>query len=164
MFYYKRYIPILCTTVRPLNCLISPGCKPTDVAIPGAAGARPSKRRCCCCLGFARPCADVSDVYLKRLFSNETSDAAAPVSHSPKRREPRASLWRRSGPRPKAKALSFGFLFKPPPSPPPPTPASNCRCVPTSFQTALTQVGNDKSRKKRVPKTGKGLSRRKRNN
>lgn len=44
----------------------------------------------------------------------------------------------------------------------PPTRVSNCRCVPTSFQTTLTQVGNDKLKK--VPKTGKGLSRRKRNN
>lgn len=52
IFYYKIYYhfihcinifvhhTILCVMMRPIRCLISPGCKLTDVAIPGAPGAQ----------------------------------------------------------------------------------------------------------------------------
>lgn len=63
-----------------------------------------------CCLGFVRPCADVSDVYLKELFSNETFESAAPVSHIPNIKS--LEFRCRDGPTgAKAQSFSFGFLF-----------------------------------------------------
>lgn len=102
--------PILCITVRPIHCPISPGCKLTDVAIPGATGAQHQNTVAVWGLGFVRPRADVSDVYLKTPFGDETSDSTAPVSHSPNVK----SLEFRCGDAPaeaESKSVQFWFPF-----------------------------------------------------